>query len=298
MERVMTPDDRIRRAEEIYARRQSLREKTKKARVNVAEKPKNYRLLKGLALQVAISITIYFMFYLVNTTNYSFSENVLNKVRELVTADYDFKGLYNSVVQNINNYIYSDEQKTENENNEEQEGDGQNEEGNVSEGQGENSENQGEDAEGENINLEAENTANVNEDESLTQSEVSKTEESETERIKKEYAFSLPVSGTVSSEYGDREVTSSVMTAYHKGIDIGADTGTPIYAATDGEVVIARESPSYGKYIMLQNNEVKTVYAHCSELLVGIRRQSVKRTRDRKGRSYTEKLQGHICTLK
>lgn len=269
MERVMTPDDRIRRAEEIYARRQSLREKTKRARVNVAEKPKNYKLLKGLILQIAISITIYFMFYLVNTTNYSFSENVLSKVKELISSDYDFKGMYNSIVQNINNYIYSDENGAESkENNENQEG----AENETNEGQGESTSNEDKEGgtEGQEGNKEGETSANPNEDESLTQSEVSKTEESETERIKNAYAFSLPVSGTVSSEYGDREVTSSVMTAYHKGIDVGADTGTPIYAATDGEVIIARESPSYGKYIMLQNGEVKTVYAHCSELHVGV----------------------------
>ena len=274
MERVMTPDDRIRRAEEIYARRQSLRERTKRARVNVTEKSKNYRLIRGFALQVAISVVIYFMFYLVNTTSYSFSENVLNKVKELISADYDFKGAYNSAIQSINNYIYGDEQKeADNQNNGQQEGaenSEQNGDSGANEGQGENSENQEKSEEGADTNS-GEDTANINEDESLTQSEVSKTEESETERIKKEYAFSLPVSGTVSSEYGDREVTSNVMTAYHKGIDIGADTGTPIYASTDGEVVIARESPSYGKYIMLQNGEVKTVYAHCNELLVGVR---------------------------
>lgn len=116
------------------------------------------------------------------------------------------------------------------------------------------------------------NESVIDEEESLTQSEVSKTEESETERIKNNYSFGLPVTGVVSSEYGTREVNASVITAYHKGIDIGANTGTPIYASTDGEVIIARDSPSYGKYIMLQNNEVKTVYAHCNELLVGVRR--------------------------
>lgn len=76
--------------------------------------------------------------------------------------------------------------------------------------------------------------------------------------------------GTISSEYGDREVTSSVITAYHKGIDIAADTGNPIVAATDGDVIISKYSSSYGNYVMLQNNEVKTVYAHCSELLVSV----------------------------
>ena len=47
---------------------------------------------------------------------------------------------------------------------------------------------------------------------------------------------------------------------------------TPIYASTDGDVIISRNSPTYGNYIMLQNGEVKTVYAHCSALLAKVRR--------------------------
>jgi len=118
--------------------------------------------------------------------------------------------------------------------------------------------------------------AQVENDESLTQSEVSGTEQSETDRIKSTYEFVLPVLGPVSSEYGEREVTASVVTAYHKGIDIAVNTGTPIYASTEGEVVISKYSPTYGNYIMLQNNEVKTVYAHCSELLANVGDKIVK----------------------
>jgi len=73
--------------------------------------------------------------------------------------------------------------------------------------------------------------------------------------------------GRISSEYGERDVTADVITAYHKGIDIAVNIGTPVLAATDGEVIISKYSPSYGNYIMLQNDEVKTVYAHCNELL-------------------------------
>lgn len=76
--------------------------------------------------------------------------------------------------------------------------------------------------------------------------------------------------GRISSEYGERDVTDDVITAYHKGIDVAINTGTSVLAATDGEVIISKYSPSYGNYIMLQNDEVKTVYAHCNELLVGV----------------------------
>ena len=73
--------------------------------------------------------------------------------------------------------------------------------------------------------------------------------------------------GWISSEFGEREPTSSIVSAYHKGIDIAANIGTPIIASTDGKVIISKYSPSYGNYIMIENEEIKTVYAHCSELL-------------------------------
>lgn len=36
----------------------------------------------------------------------------------------------------------------------------------------------------------------------------------------------------------------------------------------DGKVIIATNSITYGNYIMLENKELRTVYAHCSQLLV------------------------------
>lgn len=35
-----------------------------------------------------------------------------------------------------------------------------------------------------------------------------------------------------------------------------------------GKVIISTVSKSYGKYIMIENKELRTVYAHCNELLV------------------------------
>ncbi len=41
-------------------------------------------------------------------------------------------------------------------------------------------------------------------------------------------------------------------------------------ASIDGEVILATESSSYGKYIKIQNGDLVTLYAHCNELLVKI----------------------------
>ncbi len=135
-------------------------------------------------------------------------------------------------------------------------------------------------------------------EETTGQEEISSVEMSETDRIKNNYSFVLPITGYVTSEYGTRESTSSIVSTYHKGIDIGANTGTKIVAATDGKVIISRESPTYGKYIMLENGEIKTVYAHCSELLVKVRRRGYTRTGDCKGWFNSEMQQAHIYILK
>ncbi len=119
MERLLSQDERIRRAEEIYARRQNLRERTKRATVNVSDEPKNFRLLKKLALQITICMLMYFIFYLINTTNYSFSEEALNKTNEIISHDVDFVSIYNSVIEAIRGYIFNNGIE-ENQNNDEQ----------------------------------------------------------------------------------------------------------------------------------------------------------------------------------
>ena len=71
----------------------------------------------------------------------------------------------------------------------------------------------------------------------------------------------------VTSRFGTRNSTE-IVSANHKGIDLGATTGTSIISAMDGTVIEASSKGDYGIHLKIQNNDVVVVYAHCSELLV------------------------------
>ncbi len=77
-------------------------------------------------------------------------------------------------------------------------------------------------------------------------------------------AFVMPTSGTLTSPFGARWGRT------HAGIDVGAKTGTPIYAADNGIVTESQyKNNGYGNFISIDHgNGYVTYYAHCSELLV------------------------------
>ncbi|HEY8964562.1 MAG TPA: peptidoglycan DD-metalloendopeptidase family protein [Alphaproteobacteria bacterium] len=55
----------------------------------------------------------------------------------------------------------------------------------------------------------------------------------------------------------------------HKGVDFGAPTGTPIYAAGDGIVSRAGKFSGYGNYVSIKHNGTySTAYGHMSKILV------------------------------
>lgn len=83
------------------------------------------------------------------------------------------------------------------------------------------------------------------------------------------FKWPCPSSSRITSYFGDREQPVAGASTNHKGIDIGASTGSAIVAAASGTVVIATYSYSAGNYIMLNHGGgVYTVYMHCSKLLV------------------------------
>ena len=68
----------------------------------------------------------------------------------------------------------------------------------------------------------------------------------------------------VSSSYGDRGHK------FHQGVDLRAPTGTPVYAASDGQVTyVGSKIRGYGRMVVLKHSDgVYSVYAHHSKNLV------------------------------
>lgn len=75
--------------------------------------------------------------------------------------------------------------------------------------------------------------------------------------------FQWPVAGRISSGFGSRG------REYHKGVDIAASIGTPIYAADGGTVTFSGRYSGYGNLVMINHgNGYVTYYGHCSSLYV------------------------------
>ena len=82
-----------------------------------------------------------------------------------------------------------------------------------------------------------------------------------------------PLDGArLSSRFGNRKHPILGYTRLHAGIDFAAPTGTPIYAAGDGTVDVARTNGGYGKYIRIRHNGTyATAYAHLNGYARGVR---------------------------
>lgn len=83
-------------------------------------------------------------------------------------------------------------------------------------------------------------------------------------------------SGTAQSGYYTNPVPSGIITQRVHGwnaVDIGASLGTPIYAAADGIVIIARNNDAwnggYGNYAVISHeNGTQTLYGHMANITV------------------------------
>ena len=235
--------EKIRKAIEISQRRNNNRRASyQEVSIPSSNSKKEYKLFKRMIMQVMICALIYLIFYLITTTNYVFSEDVINKTNSILNYDIEFYNIYKQGINKIKGFVSEFNSKNG---------------GNVEANEIKSVDN--------NEIKERENAETKN-NETLVSS-ISQMEK-DAEDVKKICDFQKPLSGKITSEFGEREVISSVMTADHKGIDIAANSGTDIQAAISGQVVEADRNSEYGKFIKIKNEDVLTVYAHCSKLKV------------------------------
>jgi murein DD-endopeptidase MepM/ murein hydrolase activator NlpD len=78
-----------------------------------------------------------------------------------------------------------------------------------------------------------------------------------------------PVSGFFSDGYGWRRDPIDGSREFHKGVDIVAETGTPVRASADGLVTMAGRMAGYGTMVQLAHGfGMSTRYGHLSRVMV------------------------------
>ncbi len=74
--------------------------------------------------------------------------------------------------------------------------------------------------------------------------------------------------GTITSAYGWRYHPVLGDLKFHKGIDISCPRGTPILSAWKGKVIMAGWVSGYGRAVMVNHGDYKTLYAHLDSIAV------------------------------
>ncbi len=235
MERILNDEEKIRRAEEIYYRRnnQNINISGRKSTKTLKEKG-NMRIKFFLNLLLMFNIAV--IIFSIQNKDYIFTQEFIGKLNE-----YNIN--LGAKVTEFFSKILADETKKEN-----------NKDVNIV---NENSETVS--------NLEENSqkiVANENLESSLNEMDL------DVENLKNAYSFINPITGIVSSKFGSRESEYQKVTGYHTGVDVAAEEGTIIKASMEGIVELVSSEGDYGNHINIRSNNVSTLYAHCSKIFV------------------------------
>ena len=252
MEKVLSPDEKIKRAEEIYYKRKINNTNLRSTRVNISEK-KDFGMLKKMLLQILICFIIYLIFYMIQNTNYIFSEGVINKAKEVLSYDINLGNLYGKSMEYINSFASNLRSiVNDNENKINTESEIINDNLNDEESNNDKEENIG----GESVE------ENKNENEDLTQME------KDAKDILSTKSLVIPLKGTITSRFGLRNPETPTVPKNHTGIDIAANLGTVFIASMSGKVEEVSNEGDLGNHVKIINGDVMTVYAHCKSIYV------------------------------
>lgn len=277
MEKILSEEEKIRRAEEIASRRQNGR--IPASNINNSErKVKKLTAFDKLSIQIISSICIFGIIYFISQHN----TYAMEKIKYIMSNDTDFQKIYTEISNGTKEIMSKFENKTQDSNNIA-------EEDKIAENnnQIENQEKQNEDNKNEiNENNEQEQTKQNEENSEGSQDDNQNNNETngigggndETQvsqdvdditYIKNKLSFIKPVSGVITSPYGERTPTD-IVSANHAGVDIGINTGTDIVSAIEGTVEIVSNYGDYGNHVKITNGDISTLYAHCSKIIVNV----------------------------
>ncbi|WBH15149.1 M23 family metallopeptidase [Sphingomonas radiodurans] len=86
---------------------------------------------------------------------------------------------------------------------------------------------------------------------------------------KRQGFMGMPVSGRISSTFGMRRHPLLGFLRMHKGLDLAAPHGTPIYAPIEGRVAMAGRNRGYGNFVKLDHGGgIASGYGHMSRFAV------------------------------
>ena len=252
MERILSQEERIRRAEEIYYRRKlnngdirmpssQVRDKTEK---------RQFSLYRKMAIQILICILIYLIFSLNTDINFTIISSNINE-------------FWKNNKDKFKIFTNNEETNLENTNNEQNNDDN---EQNKKEDEKNNKENNNQN-EQENNTTTGIGGASSNENTQVDEKTKKSQMELDAEYIKKNFKMQLPVKAKVTSSYGKRE-EDKIVSADHYGIDLGVVIGTTVVAAMEGTVTLVSNEGEYGTHVKIVNKDITTIYAHCSKILV------------------------------
>lgn len=254
MERAMSIEEKIRRAEEIYNRRNGNNYYTT-YKSNRIEK-KSSSLSKKLIKQIFICLLVYAVFYVTTNREYFLSNEFREKADKFMSQNEILNNTYNYIMGYVDNFFNINEENSK-----------EAEESIQTENTDLQKQNQSETENNNDTGKTVESEQNIGGSNESFEEEAPKTqEEIDVEEIKKKITFIVPVEGTISSTFGWRNPTTATVPKYHTGLDLAASTGTIIKSATDGVVTMVSSYGDYGKHYRIQNDDVTIIYAHCSKL--------------------------------
>ena len=253
MEKLLSDDEKIRKAEEIYFRRnnQDYNNHIEKGKTSIKD-----RFFLHLLIMLDIAIVVFciqnkeFIFtkeFLnkINEYNINISSNVTNQIkkilkdnREEINNDDIINSSSNSLYLNVNSdSLIKNDELVEEKNNTL-------------------------------VNNNAPEETEKNEDNIGINNSILCDDDLDIQNLKSAYSFINPIKGVITSRFGIRNSENKNIDGYHTGIDIASDKGTLICASMQWIVDEVSSVGDYGNHIKIRCNNITTLYAHCDNIYV------------------------------